>query len=104
LIDDDDKTERTDWSIRFDLNEHRNPEDQFGLEFSGNLNQSKSIADLPGKGASWLKKIVQQLSGTDEGWGIRCDFCGQYETDDSKISTHGINQVPICNQCFNSEP
>jgi hypothetical protein len=86
LIDDDDKTEITDWSTRFD--------------FSDNVHQSESIADLPGKGASWLKKVVQQLSGADEKWGLRCEFCGQYESSDTRIQRHGIRLVPICSQCI----
>ena len=86
MIGDDDKTEITDWSIRFD--------------FSDNLHQSESIADLPGNGASWLKKVAQQLSGTDESWGIKCEFCGQYESNDAKIQKLGIRLVPICDQCI----
>ena len=85
-MDDDDKTEVTDWSIPFG--------------FSDNVNQGELIADLPGKSASWLKKVVQQLSGNDESWGVRCEFCGQYETSDAKIQRLGIRLVPICNQCI----
>ena len=86
MIDDDDKTEATDWSIHFDIND--------------NVHQSDTIAELPGKGASWLKKVVQQLSGTDESWGIQCEFCGQYESSDIKIQRLGIRLVPICSECI----
>lgn len=86
MIDDDDKTEVTGWSAHFDK--------------SDKGYQSKTVADSQIKRAGWLKKVVQQLSGNDEIWGIQCEFCGQYESSETKIQRLGIRLVPICSECI----
>jgi len=101
-VADDNKTEQTNWSLRFDLSEYatRESSEWRGRGFIQHPVREDPAGELPARDAQWLAKIRQLLTGSEQIQTLQCEFCGQLETADVQLEIIGIKASAVCSNCL----